>query len=206
MSRRHHGRPRYHARVADGTRPAAGVGQGPLTAPDADAQVAAGSVSTHPSDPLAPRAQPTTAPQPAAMMDSPRPAAAPRPAGPSPAAPDPSTPVTPTAPPVTAGPRQDVGATLPNAQCTAPQLRRFIKSRPYVPMHELRRRFGIDGGDDDVTSVRLEPGWIYVGLPAREGMLLGELLRAGEIGYELSLDPRSPIVIGVYPMRPITRG
>jgi hypothetical protein len=93
-----------------------------------------------------------------------------------------------------------------NGQCTAPQLRRFIKSRPYVPMHELRRRFGIDGGDDDVTPVRLDPGFVYVGLPNREGLLLGDLLRAGEIGYELSLDPRSPIVIGVYPMRPIPRG
>ena len=93
-----------------------------------------------------------------------------------------------------------------NGQCTAPQLRRFIKSRPYVPMHELRRRFGIEGGDDDVTPVRLEPGWVYVGLPYREGGLLGELLKAGEIGYELSLDPRTPIVIGVYPMRPIPRG
>ena len=92
-----------------------------------------------------------------------------------------------------------------NGQCTAPQLRRFIKSRPYVPMHELRRRFGIDGDDDDVTAVRLEPGWVYVGLPRREGSLLGDLLKAGEIGYELSLDPRSPIVIGVYPMRPIPR-
>ncbi len=97
-------------------------------------------------------------------------------------------------------PGQDRGG-----QCTAPQLRRFIKSRPYVPMHELRRRFAIDGGDDDVTPVRLEPGWVYVGLPNREGLLLGELLRAGEIGYELSLDPRTPIVIGVYPMRPIPR-
>ena len=93
-----------------------------------------------------------------------------------------------------------------NGQCTAPQLRRFIKSRPYVPMHELRRRFAIDGDDDDVTPVRLDPGWIYVGLPNREGLLLGDLLRAGEIGYELSLDPRTPIVIGVYPMRPIPRG
>jgi hypothetical protein len=93
-----------------------------------------------------------------------------------------------------------------NGQCTAPQLRRFIKSRPYVPMHELRRRFGIDGDDDDVTSVKLDPGWVYVGLPNREGSLLGDLLRAGEIGYELSLDPRTPIVIGVYPMRPIPRG
>lgn len=91
-------------------------------------------------------------------------------------------------------------------QCTAPQLRRFIKSRPYVPMHELRRRFSLDGDDDDVTPVRIDPGWIYVGLPAHEGRLLGDLLRTGEIGYELSFDPWTPIVIGVYPMRPIPRG
>jgi hypothetical protein len=89
--------------------------------------------------------------------------------------------------------------------CTAPQLRRFIKSRPYVPMHELRRRFGIDGGEDDVTSVDLASGRIYVGLPPREGSLLGELLRGGEVGFELSMDPRSPIVVGLYPMRPVAR-
>lgn len=88
---------------------------------------------------------------------------------------------------------------------TAPQFRRFIKSRAYVPMHELRRRFGINGLEDDVTPVQLEGGWIYVGLPAREGQLLGELLRGGEVGYELSLDPSTPIVIGVYPMRPVPR-
>jgi hypothetical protein len=89
---------------------------------------------------------------------------------------------------------------------TAPQLRRFIKSRAYVPMHELRRRFAINGGDDDVTPVELERSRVYVGLPEREGRLLGELLRGGDIGYELSLDPISPIVVGVYPMRPVTRG
>ncbi len=89
--------------------------------------------------------------------------------------------------------------------CTAPQLRRFIKSRPYVPMHELRRRFAIDGGDDVVTQVRIDQGNVYVGLPQREGSLLGELLRGGEIGYELSLDPRTPVVVGVYPMRPVPR-
>jgi hypothetical protein len=89
--------------------------------------------------------------------------------------------------------------------CTAPQLRRFIKSRPYVPMHELRRRFAIDGGDDEVTQVSIAQGHVYVGLPAREGSLLGELLRGGEIGYELSLDPRTPVVVGVYPMRPVPR-
>ena len=88
---------------------------------------------------------------------------------------------------------------------TAPQLRRFIKSRAYVPMHELRRRFAINGADDDVTPVDLERKRIFVGLPEREGRLLGELLRTGDIGYELSLDPISPIVVGVYPMRPVTR-
>ncbi|MFL5684681.1 MAG: hypothetical protein ACJ77D_01375 [Chloroflexota bacterium] len=92
-----------------------------------------------------------------------------------------------------------------SAGCTAPQLRRFIKSRPYVPMHELRRRFAIDGNDDDVTPVDLEGSKVYVGLPAREGSLLGELLRGGEIGYELSFDPLAPIVVGVYPMRPVPR-
>ena len=89
--------------------------------------------------------------------------------------------------------------------CTAPQLRRFIKSRPYVPMHELRRRFGINGREDDVSAIDLGERRIFVGLPDREGSLLGELLRGGDIGYELSLDPRTPIVIGLYPMRPVAR-
>jgi hypothetical protein len=88
---------------------------------------------------------------------------------------------------------------------TAPQLRRFIKSRAYVPMHELRRRFVINGGDDDVTAVDVDRQRVFVGLPEREGRLLGDLLRGGDIGYELSLDPISPIVVGVYPMRPVTR-
>ena len=88
---------------------------------------------------------------------------------------------------------------------TAPQLRRFIKSRAYVPMHELRRRFAINGQDDDVTPVDVNSHRVFVGLPDREGRLLGELLRGGDIGYELSLDPITPIVVGVYPMRPVTR-
>jgi hypothetical protein len=72
-------------------------------------------------------------------------------------------------------------------------------------MHELRRRFAIEGGDDDVTGVVLESGRIFVGLPAQEGQLLGDLLRGGEVGFELSLDPRTPIVVGVYAMRPVPR-
>ncbi|HEU5205490.1 MAG TPA: hypothetical protein VFU17_14460 [Candidatus Limnocylindrales bacterium] len=91
------------------------------------------------------------------------------------------------------------------AGCTAPQLRRFIKSRPYVPMHELRRRFGINGAEDEVSPLPIDEARVYVGLPERECRLLGELVRGGEVGYELSLDPRTPIVVGVYPMRPVPR-
>ncbi|HEY7590082.1 MAG TPA: hypothetical protein VH723_03765 [Candidatus Limnocylindrales bacterium] len=97
------------------------------------------------------------------------------------------------------------GSAESSSSTTAPQLRRFIKSRAYVPMHELRRRFGINGSEDDVTPVDLDGRRLFVGLPTREGVLLGELLRGGEIGYELSLDPCTPVVIGVYPMRPVPR-
>ncbi len=89
--------------------------------------------------------------------------------------------------------------------CTQAQLRRFIKSRPYVPLHELRRRFGLNGSDDDVCGVEVDGNRLYIGLPERETGLLGELLRQGDAGYELLLDPPSPIVIGVFPMRPVQR-
>jgi hypothetical protein len=72
-------------------------------------------------------------------------------------------------------------------------------------MHELRRRFAIEGGDDDVSGVDLESGRVYVGLPGQEAQLLGDLLRAGEVGFELSMDPQTPVVIGVYAMRPVPR-
>ncbi len=102
------------------------------------------------------------------------------------------------------------GTTQPSGErhgtCTTAQLRRFIKSRAYIPMHEIRRRFLIAAEDDDVTGIDLAPGLIFVGLPEREGLMLGELLRGGEVGYELQLDPVAPIVVGVYPMRPVTRG
>jgi hypothetical protein len=89
--------------------------------------------------------------------------------------------------------------------CTAAQLRRFIKSRPYVPLHELRRRFELGGESDDVSSLDTPDGVTYVGLPPREGALIQELVRQGEIGVELSMDPEVRIVVGVYPMRPIPR-
>lgn len=89
--------------------------------------------------------------------------------------------------------------------CTQAQLRRFIKSRPYVPMHELRRRFELNGQPDDVTAIRSSDGTIWVGLPHRESGFLEDLLRQGDIGVELCRDPSVRIVVGVYAMRPVSR-
>ncbi|HET7728105.1 MAG TPA: hypothetical protein VFK54_12355 [Candidatus Limnocylindrales bacterium] len=124
-----------------------------------------------------------------------RPAADGLPAGPSGSPGGPET--TPQHPPTDPG---------QGAGCTAAQLRRFIKSRPWVPMHELRRRFGINGTEDDVAPLELDGRRVFVGLPPREAGLMAELVRGGDIGIELSLDPGCPMVIGVYPMRPISRG
>jgi hypothetical protein len=91
------------------------------------------------------------------------------------------------------------------APCTQAQLRRFIKSRPYVPLHELRRRFALNGPEDEVSPVDVGGRLLFVGLPARESALLGDLLRQGDVGYETLLDPVSPLIVGVYPMRPVQR-
>lgn len=206
MSRRHRGRPHHHAPAgADGPRRNAGAEPTGSAAPDATAPRTAAATARvqHEAPPRSPE------PRAEAPVDD----AASQPVQADRAMPPPTHAPAPNGAPVTT-PTPSAMASEPLAphqngdrlgQCTAPQLRRFIKSRPYVPMHELRRRFSINGDDDDVTPVRLSPGWIYVGLPTHEGHLLGELLRTGEIGYELSLDPRTPIVIGVYPMRPIPR-
>lgn len=99
-----------------------------------------------------------------------------------------------------------ISAELPlPAGCTQAQLRRFIKSRPYVPMHELRRRFELNGEADEVTPILTPQGGVYVGLPGRESKFIAELVRSGDIGLELSHDPPVPIVIGVYAMRPVSR-
>ena len=124
---------------------------------------------------------------------------------------DPATvPDAPAAPDGAGGPGAGGPALHPNGEeggrCTQAQLRRFIKSRPYVPMHELRRRFELNGEPDDVSPVRHRAtARIWVGLPPREAAFLGELVRQGEIGLELCHDPVVRIVVGVFAMRPIAR-
>ncbi len=89
--------------------------------------------------------------------------------------------------------------------CTQAQLRRFIKSRSYIPMHELRRRFAIDGQADDVLAVETRERRYWAGLPPRECGFLAELVDRGEVGLELCHDPCVDMIIGVYAIKPVGR-
>ncbi|MEK6192088.1 MAG: hypothetical protein AABM41_07165 [Chloroflexota bacterium] len=79
-------------------------------------------------------------------------------------------------------------------------LRRFVCSRPYVPVAELRRRFGLDE-PDAVVRISRNGASAYIGVPAREAAKLEELWIRDELGVELSVDVRAPVVVGVFPLR-----
>jgi hypothetical protein len=78
-------------------------------------------------------------------------------------------------------------------------LRRFIASRPYVPIAELRRRFALDE-PNTITRIERDGVVAWIGLPDREACKLQELWLRGELELELSVEVRAPVVVGVFPM------
>jgi hypothetical protein len=88
------------------------------------------------------------------------------------------------------------GSTRPSTS----SLRRFISSRPYVAIAELRRRFVLDD-PDAVSRIERDGTVAWIGLPEREAAKLQDLWRRDEIGLEMSVEVRAPAVVGVYPMR-----
>jgi hypothetical protein len=79
-------------------------------------------------------------------------------------------------------------------------LRRFITSRPYVTVAELRRRFGLDD-PDAMTRLQRNGTSAWIGLPEREATKLQDLWHRDELGVELSVEVSASVVVGVYPMR-----
>ena len=78
-------------------------------------------------------------------------------------------------------------------------LRRYLTSRPYIAVADVRRRFGLDPGAMSVVSRNGTTA--YVGLPEREASKLQDLWQRDEVGVELSVEVRAPVVVGVFPMR-----
>lgn len=79
-------------------------------------------------------------------------------------------------------------------------LRRFLVSRPYVPIAEIRRRFGL-GDPDEMSCIKRDGRSCFIGLPQREALKLEDLWCRDEVGLELSVEVRAPVVVGIYPMR-----
>jgi hypothetical protein len=87
-----------------------------------------------------------------------------------------------------------------NKRPSTSSLRRFISSRPYVAIAELRRRFVLDQ-PDDMTRLERDGAVAWIGLPDREAAKLLDLWLRDEIGLQLSVEVRAPVVVGVFPMR-----
>jgi len=87
-----------------------------------------------------------------------------------------------------------------NKRPSTSSLRRFITSRPYVTIAELRRRFGLDE-PDGIGHVERNGTHAWIGLPEREALKLQDLWQRDEIGLELSVEVHAPVVVGIYPMR-----
>src|SRR5687768_1124747 len=78
-------------------------------------------------------------------------------------------------------------------------LRRYLTSRPYIAVADIRRRFGLE--PDAMSVVSRNGTTAYVGLPEREATKLQDLWQRDEIGVQLSVEVRAPVVVGIYPMR-----
>jgi hypothetical protein len=87
-----------------------------------------------------------------------------------------------------------------NKRPSTSSLRRFISSRPYVAIAELRRRFILDQ-PDAMSRLERDGQVVWVGLPEREATKLQDLWLRDEIGIQLSVEVRAPVVVGIFPMR-----
>jgi hypothetical protein len=86
-----------------------------------------------------------------------------------------------------------------NKRPSTSSLRRYLTSRPYISVADIRRRFGLES--DAMSVVTRNGTTAYIGLPEREATKLQDLWQRGEVGVELSVEVKAPVVVGVYPMR-----
>jgi hypothetical protein len=86
-----------------------------------------------------------------------------------------------------------------NKRPSTSSLRRYLTSRPYVAVGDIRRRFGLD--PDAMSAIACNGTTAFIGLPEREAAKVQDLWSRDEVGVELSVEVRAPVVVGLYPMR-----
>jgi hypothetical protein len=86
---------------------------------------------------------------------------------------------------------------VPKKRLSKSSLLWFIRSRSYVSVPDIRRRFNLEAGEE-VFPIVTSNGRAYVGLPADAARVLGDLVREGRIGLELRPGLMAKVALGVY--------
>jgi len=75
----------------------------------------------------------------------------------------------------------------------------FIRSRSFVSIPDIRRRFNLPCAEDEVSAIALSrEGTVYVGLPREAAKLLQDLVREEKVGLELEPGIVARAATGVY--------
>lgn len=86
---------------------------------------------------------------------------------------------------------------MPKKRLSKSSLLWFIRSRSYVSISDIRRRFNLNEGEE-VVPVPSPEGRVFVGLPSDAARVLGDLIREGRVGIELDPSIHAHAAIGVY--------
>jgi len=75
----------------------------------------------------------------------------------------------------------------------------FIRSRSFVSIPDIRRRFNLPCAEDEVSAIVVSrEGTVYVGLPREAAKLLQDLVREEKVGLELEPGILARAVTGAY--------
>ncbi|MGH2460671.1 MAG: hypothetical protein ACRDIY_17595 [Chloroflexota bacterium] len=85
---------------------------------------------------------------------------------------------------------------MPKKRLSKSSLLWFIRSRSYVSVPDIRRRFNLEG--EDVSPVPGPQGHVFIGLPSDAARILGDLVRDGRVGLELQPEIHARAATGVY--------
>ncbi|HUZ78394.1 MAG TPA: hypothetical protein VMV93_12525 [Chloroflexota bacterium] len=96
-------------------------------------------------------------------------------------------------------PEDEGAAPAKGKKLNAGKLFWFIRSKSYVPIPEIRRRFEISAAE--MSTIVDGADTLYVGLPEDAASAVATLRRQQKIGIECSPDFSTHVVIGLYPLK-----
>jgi hypothetical protein len=74
----------------------------------------------------------------------------------------------------------------------------YLRSKSYVPIPELRRRFDISS--EEMSTIQDNGHKVYIGLPQDLAEVVANLRRQNKIGLETAPEFSASVVVGIYPM------